>query len=336
MSSVEPILQIKELRTSFFIEAGEVKAVDGVSLDVPKGKTLGVVGESGCGKSVMALSILQLLEEPGKIVGGEICFNNENLLHKSEKAMRDIRGNNISMIFQEPMTSLNPVYTIGEQISESYRVHQNMGKREAYRESLKMLQLVGIPSPEKRLYQYPYELSGGMRQRVMIAMALACRPDLLIADEPTTALDVTIQAQILELIKELQARLHMSVIIITHDLGIVAETCDRVAVMYCGNIVEEAEAEELFERPRHPYTAGLFNSLPRHDQEKEELEAILGYVPSPIEMPQGCRFSPRCSYAEEICRQQNPDLKILENDRAVRCWIYSDGWKGSKEVAYHG
>ncbi len=336
MSSDEPILQIKELQTSFFVDAGEVKAVDGVTLDVPKGETLGVVGESGCGKSVMALSILQLLEEPGKIVGGEILFNNENLLQKSEKEMRDIRGNNISMIFQEPMTSLNPVYTIGEQISESYRVHQNMGKKEAYQKSLEMLRLVGIPSPEKRLYQYPYELSGGMRQRVMIAMALACRPDLLIADEPTTALDVTIQAQILELIKELQARLHMSVIIITHDLGIVAETCDRVAVMYCGNIVEQAEAEELFERPRHPYTAGLFNSLPRHDQEKEELEAILGYVPSPIEMPQGCRFSPRCSYAEDICRQQNPELKPLGNGRAVRCWIYSDGWKGAKQVAYYG
>jgi len=336
LSSVEPILQIKDLRTSFFIDRGEVKAVDGVTLDVPKGKTLGVVGESGCGKSVMALSILQLLEEPGKIVGGEILFNNVNLLQKSEKEMRDIRGNNISMIFQEPMTSLNPVYTIGEQISESYRVHQNMGKKDAYQKSLEMLRLVGIPSPEKRLHQYPYELSGGMRQRVMIAMALACRPDLLVADEPTTALDVTIQAQILELIKDLQTKLHMSVIIITHDLGIVAETCDRVAVMYCGNIVEQADAEELFERPRHPYTAGLFNSLPRHDQEKEELEAILGYVPSPIEMPQGCRFSPRCSYAEEICRQQNPDLKTLDNTRAVRCWIYSDGWKGSKEVAYHG
>jgi len=336
LSSVEPILQINDLRTSFFIDRGEVKAVDGVTLDVPKGKTLGVVGESGCGKSVMALSILQLLEEPGKVVGGEIFFNNENLLQKSEKEMRDIRGNNISMIFQEPMTSLNPVYTIGEQISESYRVHQNMNKKEAYQKSLEMLRLVGIPSPEKRLHQYPYELSGGMRQRVMIAMALACRPDLLIADEPTTALDVTIQAQILELIKDLQAKLHMSVIIITHDLGIVAETCDRVAVMYCGNIVEQADAEELFERPRHPYTAGLFNSLPRHDQEKEELEAILGYVPSPIEMPQGCRFSPRCTYAEEICRQQNPDLKKLDNNRAVRCWIYSDGWKGSKEVAYHG
>ncbi len=336
MSIIEPILEIKNLKTSFFIDAGEVKAVDGVTLDVPKGRTLGVVGESGCGKSVMALSILQLLEQPGKIVDGEIIFKNENLLLKSEKEMRDIRGNNISMIFQEPMTSLNPVYTIGDQISESYRVHQNMGKKEAYRKSLEMLRLVGIPSPEKRLYQYPYELSGGMRQRVMIAMALACRPDLLIADEPTTALDVTIQAQILELIKELQGRLHMSVIIITHDLGIVAETCDRVAVMYCGNIVEQAETAELFERPWHPYTAGLFNSLPRHDLEKEELEAILGYVPNPIEMPQGCRFSPRCAYAEEICRQENPGLKLIDNNRAVRCWIYSDGWKGSKEVAYYG
>ncbi len=335
MSSVEPILQIKDLRTSFFTDAGEVKAVDGVTLDVPKGGTLGVVGESGCGKSVMALSILQLLDQPGKVVGGEINFNKEDLLQKSEKEMRYIRGNNISMIFQEPMTSLNPVYTIGEQISESYRIHQNMGKKEAYKKSLEMLKLVGIASPEKRLHQYPYELSGGMRQRVMIAMALACRPDLLIADEPTTALDVTIQAQILELIRELQAKLGMSVITITHDLGIVAETCCRVAVMYCGVIVEEADTEELFENPKHPYTAGLFNSLPRHDLEKEELEAIDGSVPSLADLPPGCRFSPRCRYAEEICLQQNPELTPLGPGRMVRCWIYSDGWKGTKEVAHY-
>ncbi len=336
MISVEPILQIKNLRTSFFTEAGEVKAVDGVTLDVPKGQTLGIVGESGCGKSVMALSILKLLDQPGKIVGGEINFRNEELLKKSEKEMRDIRGNNISMIFQEPMTSLNPVYTIGEQISESYKVHQNMGKKEAFQQSLEMLKLVGIASPEKRLHQYPYELSGGMRQRVMIAMALACRPDLLIADEPTTALDVTIQAQILELIKELQAKLGMSVIIITHDLGIVAETCSRVAVMYCGNIVEQADAEALFATPKHPYTAGLFNSLPRHDLEKEDLEAIPGFVPSAIDMPQGCRFSPRCNYAEAVCYLKHPELLTVGNDRSARCWIYSEGWQGTREVSHHG
>ncbi len=335
MTSLEPILQIKGLQTSFFTEAGEVKAVDGVTVDVPKGGTLGVVGESGCGKSVMALSILRLLDQPGKIVGGEIIFNNEDLLKKSEKEMREIRGNSISMIFQEPMTSLNPVYTIGEQISESYKVHQNMGKKEAFIRSLEMLKLVGIASPEKRLHQYPYELSGGMRQRAMIAMALACRPALLIADEPTTALDVTIQAQILDLIKELQEKLGMSVITITHDLGVVAETCCQVAVMYCGSIVEQANTEELFENPRHPYTAGLFNSLPRHDLEKEELEAIDGSVPSLTNMPPGCRFSPRCPYAEEICSQQYPELKPLGSGRLVRCWIYTDGWKGAKEVAYY-
>ncbi len=335
MSSVEPILQIRNLQTSFFTDAGEVKAVDGVTLDVPKGGTLGVVGESGCGKSVMALSILQLLDQPGKIVGGEIIFNNEDLLQKSEKEMRDIRGNNISMIFQEPMTSLNPVYTIGEQISESYKVHQNMGKKEAFKNSLEMLKLVGIASPEKRLYQYPYELSGGMRQRAMIAMALACRPALLIADEPTTALDVTIQAQILELIRDLQAKLGMSVITITHDLGIIAETCCRVAVMYCGSIVEQADTQELFETPKHPYTAGLFNSLPRHDLEKEELEAIDGSVPSLTDMPSGCRFSPRCPYAEEICFQQYPELKALGPGRMARCWIYYEGWKGTEKVAYY-
>ncbi len=332
MKSKEPILQICNLYTSFFTDDGEVKAVDGVTLDILRGDTLGIVGESGCGKSVMALSLLQLIEKPGKIVSGKIFFNEQDITKFTEKEMLGIRGNRISMIFQEPMTSLNPVLTIGEQISESYRVHQKMGAKEAWEKSIEMLKLVGIPSPGKRASQYPYELSGGMRQRVMIAMALACAPDLLIADEPTTALDVTIQAQILELIKELQQKLSMSVMIITHDLGIVAETCSQVAVMYSGSIVEYADVDTLFNNPKHPYTIGLFNSLPRHDIDMEELEAIKGFVPGPAEMPAGCRFSPRCAYADDICHVRFPQLQNGENNTLVRCWIYTDQWKGSKEV----
>ncbi len=336
MKPSENILQINNLRTSFFTDGGEVKAVDGVTLGIPKGETIGVVGESGCGKSVMALSILRLIDKPGKIIGGEILLNGHDIMSLPEKDMLSIRGCAVSMIFQEPMTSLNPVLTIGEQIREALRIHQGMKNKEAGVKAVEMLTLVGIASPGERMNQYPYELSGGMRQRVMIAMALACAPDLLIADEPTTALDVTIQAQILELIKELQAKLGMSVMIITHDLGIVAETCSYVAVMYCGSIVEYADVESLFENPKHPYTVGLFNSLPRHDMDRDELEAIRGSVPSPAEMPRGCRFAPRCPYAEEVCTKQLPELKQLEGDVLVRCWIYTDGWKGTKEVAYHG
>ena len=335
MRPAEPILQIKNLRTSFFTDGGEVKAVDGVTLSIPKGDTVGVVGESGCGKSVMALSIMRLIEQPGRIVGGEILLHGEDLLKKSKSEMREIRGNKISMIFQEPMTSLNPVYTIGQQISEVYRGHQAISRRKAYARSLEMLKLVGIASPEKRMHQYPFELSGGMRQRVMIAMALACSPDLLIADEPTTALDVTIQAQILELVTELQQKLGMSVMIITHDLGVIAETCSHVAVMYCGNIVEYADVHTLFDDPRHPYTIGLFKSLPRHDVDKEELEAIEGAVPDPAEMPQGCRFGPRCPRAEEICLHQYPELVPDETGRLVRCWHLGKSWTGGKEVAHH-
>lgn len=332
MATSEPILKIINLQTSFFTDDGEVRAVDGVTLTIPRGETIGIVGESGCGKSVMALSILQLLEKPGRIVSGEIIFNNRDIKQCTEKEMLDIRGNRISMIFQEPMTSLNPVITIGEQIREAYRVHQKMGVKEAWQKSIEMLRLVGIPSPEKRAAQYPYELSGGMRQRVMIAMALACAPDLLIADEPTTALDVTIQAQILELIKGLQQKLSMSVMIITHDLGIVAETCNHVAVMYSGSIVEYADVYSLFNDPKHPYTIGLFNSLPRHDIDMEELEAIKGSVPGPAEMPLGCRFSPRCPHAADICHHNFPELIETEDNGLVRCWIYSDDWKGSSEV----
>lgn len=329
--SEEAILDINNLQTSFFVEGNEVKAVDGVTFEVPKGKTLGIVGESGSGKSITALSILRLIEDPGKIKGGSIKFKGEELTAVKNSRMRSIRGNEISMIFQEPMTSLNPVYTIGQQLRESYKIHQGLGKKEGTKRAIEMLELVGIPSPEKRVNQYPYELSGGMRQRVMIAMALACKPELLIADEPTTALDVTIQAQILELIKELQEEIGMSVVMITHDLGVVAETCDYVAVMYCGKVVEYADVETLFESPRHPYTVGLINSLPRHDIDQDVLVPIKGNVPAPNEMPSGCRFAPRCPHASEICGKL-PELLEQEDGNDVRCWIYTDEWDGDKEV----
>lgn len=334
--SKENILEVRNLQTVFKTDDGEVKAVNGVSFDVPKGKTLGLVGESGSGKSITSLSILRLIDKPGEIKGGEILFKGKNLLDLSKKEMREIRGNKISMIFQEPMTSLNPVYTIGDQISEAFIIHQGLSKKVAMEKSVEMLKLVGIPSPEKRVKQYPHELSGGMRQRVMIAMALACNPDLLIADEPTTALDVTIQAQILELIKDLQKRLNMSVIFITHDLGVVAETCDYVAVMYCGKIVEYSDVRSLFKKPKHPYTVGLLNSLPRHDIDQEELTAIKGTVPSPKDMPAGCAFAPRCPHASAICHKKLPDLQNVDGNQ-VRCWIYTDEWDGEREVdIYNG
>ena len=329
----ENILEINELRTSFFTKDLEVKAVDGVTYALPKGKTLGVVGESGSGKSITALSVLRLIDEPGEIVGGEIKFKGENLIDKSEAQMQKIRGNEISMIFQEPMTSLNPTFTVGQQISEAYKTHQGLGKKEARNHSIEMLKLVGIPSPEKRIDQYPHELSGGMRQRVMIAMALACNPDLLIADEPTTALDVTIQAQILELMKDLQERLEMGILLITHDLGVVSETCDYVAVMYCGKIVEYADVKTIFERPKHPYTVGLLQSIPPYDHDIEgDLPVIKGNVPSPAEMPTGCRFAPRCPFATDLCRNELPDLKTDEHGNQIRCFIYSDEWDGDPEV----
>lgn len=333
---VANILEVKDLCTSFFTEDGEVKAVDGVSFSVPAGKTLGIVGESGSGKSITSLSILRLIQSPGKIKSGQVLFDGKDLLKLSDKDMRKIRGNEISMIFQEPMTSLNPVFTIGEQISEVYRIHWNLSKKEAKEKSIEMLKLVGIPSPEKRIDQYPHELSGGMRQRVMIAMALACNPKLLIADEPTTALDVTIQAQILTLIKELQQKLHMSVIFITHDLGVVAETCDYVAVMYCGKVVEYADVKTLFKNPQHPYTVGLLNSLPRHDIDQDELIAIKGNVPSPFEMPKGCAFAPRCPHASTICHTKEPELVPHLENNEIRCWIYTDEWDGEKEVDVNG
>ena len=331
----EKILQVKGLRTSFFTDEGEVKAVDGVDFEIEKGKTIGIVGESGSGKSITSLSILRLLQEPvGKIVGGEIIFKGENLLDKTKKQMMDIRGNNISMIFQEPMTSLNPTLTCGEQIAESIRIHQNLGKKEAWAKAVEMLTLVGIPSPDKRAKQYPFELSGGMRQRVMIAIALACNPELLIADEPTTALDVTIQAQILELMKKLQEELGTSLMMITHDLGVVAEMCDNVAVMYCGKVVEYADVKTIFTNPKHPYTVGLLNSVPKHDQDYEgDLEVIKGSVPSPFNLPKGCRFAPRCPHAREICLTDLPELEKTSDGDQVRCWMYTDKWDNQEEVA---
>ena len=329
--SEDIILDIDDLRTSFFVGDNEVKAVDGVTFQVPKGKTLGIVGESGSGKSITALSVLRLIEDPGKIKSGSIKYKGEELTKVKNSRMRQIRGNEISMIFQEPMTSLNPTFTIGQQLRESFKIHQGLGKKDGTKRAIEMLELVGIPSPEKRVDQYPFELSGGMRQRVMIAMALACKPDLLIADEPTTALDVTIQAQILELIKDLQEEIGMSVVMITHDLGVVAETCDYVAVMYAGKVVEYADIYTLFENPKHPYTLGLLNSLPRHDKKQDELIPIKGNVPAPDEMPTGCRFAPRCPFASDICKTL-PELEDLGNGNEVRCWIHTDQWDGDKEV----
>ncbi|MEH7452711.1 ABC transporter ATP-binding protein [Gottfriedia acidiceleris] len=324
----ETILDVKNLQTYFYTDEGISKAVNGISFKLKKGETLGIVGESGSGKSITSLSLLRLIPSPpGKITGGSILFKGEDLLAKTEKQMRSIRGNEISMIFQEPMTSLNPVYSAGEQIAEAIRLHQKLNKKEAWDKAVEMLRLVGIPSPEKRAKQEPHELSGGMRQRVMIAMALACHPEVLIADEPTTALDVTIQAQILELIKSLQKDLGTAVILITHDLGVVYETCDRVAVMYAGRIVEYTSAKELYNNPKHPYTIGLLNSLPRLDMDQDELTTIPGTVPSPFNMPKGCSFAPRCAHAKPMCHELVPDLQTLDKNTEVSCWMYTSHWE---------
>lgn len=305
------LLSVSGLRVHFNTDDGIVKAVDGVSFEIAAGETLGLVGESGCGKSVTAYSILQLLPvPPARYAGGEIAFRGDNLLAFDDKAMRRVRGNLISMIFQEPMSSLNPIMTIGAQIAEAIREHRKAPRRERRDIAIDMLKGVGIPSPETRFHEYPHQLSGGMKQRAMIAMALVCRPSLLIADEPTTALDVTIQAQILELLNELQRELSMSVLLITHDLGVVAETCDRVAVMYAGKVVESAPVGPLFENPRHPYTHGLFRSLPTLGEKKKELSVIPGSVPSPLDFPSGCRFRTRCSLAQEVCKEEPPLREI--------------------------
>lgn len=317
------ILRVNNLHVCFHTEGRVIPAVDGVSFSVQKGETLGIVGESGCGKSVTAFAIMQLLPiPPAEITKGEIYFKGENLLTKSHEEMRRIRGNNISMIFQEPMTSLNPVFTVGHQISEAIMQHQNLSKKDALEKTVEMLRLVKIPLPEKRIKEYPYQLSGGMRQRVMIAMALSCNPELLIADEPTTALDVTIEAQILELIKELKERLDVAVIMITHDLGVIAEVADKVAVMYCGRIIEYSDVYSIFNDAKHPYTRGLLESIPDIDTPKGlKLKAIKGVVPSPDEIKNGCRFKTRCEFAKGDCFGAEPPLIKVESS-LVRCWNY--------------
>jgi len=319
----EKVLEIKNLETHFFSSRGVAKAVDRVSYHVNKGEILGVVGESGCGKSVTSLSILQLVASPpGKIVGGEIIFDGEDLLKLSKNEMQKrIRGNRISMIFQEPMTSLNPLFTVGQQLMEPLMLHRGMDKKQARAEAIRMLGLVGIPMPERRFKQYPHSMSGGMRQRVMIAMALCCNPEVLIADEPTTALDVTIQAQILDLMKKLRDELGTSIIMITHDLGVVAEMCDRAVVMYCGSIVEEGTVEEIFKNPQHPYTQGLLASIPKLSDENAELYNIKGTVPNLTKLPQGCRFAERCEHCTEQCKQFRPGLTELTETHKVRCFL---------------
>ena len=315
------LLDVRNLKVHFYTDEGTVPAVDGVSFQVNAGETLGIVGESGCGKSQTSLAIMGLIPmPPGKVVGGEIFFKDNDLLKKSEKEMRQIRGNEVSMIFQEPMTSLNPVFTIGDQIMEAIILHQKVSEKEARTKAAEMLRLVGISSPEKRLDEYPHQLSGGMRQRVMIAMALSCNPSLLIADEPTTALDVTIQAQILDLMRSLQQEIGMGIMLITHDMGVIAEMAENVVVMYAGKVVEQAAVKEIFANPLHPYTNGLLGSIPKLHQETERLEAISGVVPNPYQMPTGCRFNPRCQYAQEICRQQEPHLVEYADNHFAACW----------------
>jgi len=327
------LLSIKDLKVHFFTPEGIVKAVDDVSFNLNKGRTLGVLGESGCGKSVTALSIMRLIPEPpGRIVDGIIDFEGNDLARTPKSRIRHIRGNLISMIFQEPMTSLNPVYTIGDQIAETYITHQGLSQKEALDRSTALLQMVGISSPEKRVHEYPHQLSGGMRQRVMIAMAMACRPKLLIADEPTTALDVTIQAQILELMLKLQEELGMSIMMITHDIGVIAEVSDEVVVMYAGEVVEYAPIDSMLTEPRHPYTIGLMRSIPKlgakFSRGKQPLSEIPGFVPSLIRLPTGCVFEPRCSFAMQQCREQRPPLFSLSTDHGAKCWLIE---KAAKE-----
>jgi oligopeptide/dipeptide ABC transporter ATP-binding protein len=321
------LLSIRNLKTYFYTEEGVVEALDGVNLDIMRGETLGLVGETGCGKSVTALSVMRLVPSPpGKIVAGEILFEGRDLLDLSAEEMRRIRGGQISMIFQDPMTSLNPVYAIGDQVGEAIKLHQHTTRIVTWKRVVDALKLVRIADAEERATNYPHQFSGGMRQRAMIAMMLSCRPALLIADEPTTALDVTIQAQVLLLMQELQRELNMSILLITHNLGVVAEMCDRVGVMYSGNMIELADVETLFEAPQHPYTQGLLGSIPRPDQDIEELEIIPGSVPSLINPPAGCRFHPRCPYAREICRQEKPEELVIEKGHMVACHQFGIHW----------
>ena len=327
---MEPILELKDLSVKYFTSDGTVEAVNGISLQVDRGETLGLVGETGAGKTTAALSILRLLPDPpGKIVGGDIRFQGESLLEKTEKEMRAIRGGQISMIFQDPMTALNPVIRVGEQIAEVILLHDKISKAEAERRALEMLELVGIPA--ERGSEYPHQFSGGMKQRVVIAIALACSPALLLADEPTTALDVTIQAQVLELINQLQEKLHTATILITHDLGVVAETCSKVAVMYAGEIVESGSLADLFDRAAHPYTVGLFQSIPSLEEDVDLLRPIPGLMPDPNALPQGCKFHPRCPYADERCRTVQPPVKELSLGHLVKCLRFCGGTEQAQE-----
>jgi oligopeptide transport system ATP-binding protein len=329
---MEPLLDVKNLKTQFFTQDGVVKAVDDVSFHIMPGETLGIVGESGCGKSITAMSIMRLIPSPpGKIVGGQILFDGEDVMKMSDEEVRSIRGNKIAMIFQDPMTSLNPVLTINRQISESLELHLGMSKSQSRARSIEILKMVGIPNAEERVDQYPHQFSGGMRQRVMIAMALSCNPSLLIADEPTTALDVTIQAQILDLMRNLQQEHNTALMMITHDLGVVAGMTDRIQVMYAGHVVETAPTEELFANPRHPYTVGLLNSIPRLDAvAKAKLEPIRGLPPDLIDLPDMCPFLPRCDYAREKCEQQNPPLLEVNDVHRSACWFWDEVSKEGK------
>lgn len=318
----KPVLEVNGLETHFFTDNGQIPAVDNIHFHVNKGEVLGIVGESGSGKSVTSLSIMNLIQSPGKIVGGEILFKGENLVQFSEKRMRGIRGNEIGMIFQEPMTSLNPVFTIGNQIIEGIRIHKKLNKKQAWAHSIENLKRVGLPRVEELMNEYPHQLSGGMRQRVMIAMAMSCDPEVLIADEPTTALDVTIQAQILELMKKLNREMNTSIIMITHDLGVVSEMCDRIVVMYSGKIVEEGTTWDIFKRPKHPYTIGLLKSVPDVRTRKKRLYSIPGNVPKPGSIKNGCHFAPRCNFSFDKCFEVTPELVEVGNGQRSRCWLH--------------
>lgn len=319
------LLRVEDLKTTFYTDDAVIRAADGVSFAVKPGEVVGLVGESGCGKSVVSLSIMRLIiYPPGKIEKGRILFDGRNLLSLDEKSMRRVRGNEIAMIFQEPMVSLHPVYKIGDQISETIRLHQGLGRAAAWWEAAKMLELVGVPRPYEIIKEYPHQLSGGMRQRAMIAMALSCQPKLLIADEPTTALDVTIQAQILELMKDLKEKINTAIIFITHDLGVIAEMAQHVVVMYSGKVVEDADIHSLFNEPLHPYTAGLIKSKPNLEEERESLDYISGVVPNPKEMPSGCAFHPRCPEMLDVCCREMPALREPKPQHLVRCWLYQD------------
>lgn len=319
----EKLLSIKNLHTSFYCDIGEIKAVRGVSFDLHKGEAIGIVGESGSGKSVTSQAIMKLLQVPGKIKEGEVIFKGENLVDKTNKEMSKIRGNEIAMIFQDPMTSLNPVYTIGNQIMSVIKKHQGLKPKEAREKAIKMLELVGIPSPEKRIDSYPFECSGGMKQRAMIAIALSCEPDLLIADEPTTALDVTIQAQILELMKDLKNKLSASIILISHDLGVVADVCSRIIVMYGGQVMEEGSSSDIFYNPKHPYTIGLLKAIPRInlEEDKKRLVPIFGNPPDLLNPPVGCPFAPRCKYTMNICMERVPEYSYINSNHRCACWL---------------